>query len=85
MAIGVLRAAAEAGIAVPQALAVVGFDDIDLAQFVHPALTSVAQNTRALGRLTAQCLLARIADTDLPRQRHTMTPELHVRASSLSS
>ncbi len=83
MAIGVLRAAAEAGLAVPQALAVVGFDDIDLAQFVHPALTSVAQNTRELGRLTAQCLLARIADAGLPHQRHTMTPELHVRASSL--
>ncbi|MFT5590218.1 MAG: LacI family transcriptional regulator [Bradyrhizobium sp.] len=85
MAIGVLRAAAEAGIAVPQALAVVGFDDIDLAQFVYPALTSVAQNTRALGRLTAQCLLARIADAGLPHQRHRMTPELHVRASSLLS
>jgi LacI family transcriptional regulator len=85
MAIGVLRAAAEAGIAVPQALAVVGFDDIDLAQFVHPPLTSVAQNTRALGRLTAQCLLARIADANLPRQQHTITPELHVRGSSVSS
>ncbi|MDY7578782.1 LacI family DNA-binding transcriptional regulator [Herbaspirillum sp. RTI4] len=85
MAIGVLRAAAEAGIAVPQALAVVGFDDIDLAQFVHPALTSVSQNARALGRMTAQCLLARIADPDLPLQQHRIMPQLHVRASSLES
>jgi LacI family transcriptional regulator len=85
MAIGALRAAAEAGITVPQALAVVGFDDIELAQFVHPALTSVAQNTRALGRLTAQCLLARIADPELPPQQHRFTPVLQVRESSLAS
>jgi LacI family transcriptional regulator len=62
MAFGALRAAAERGIAVPAELAVVGFDDIDLASFVHPALSSVAQNTRELGRITAACLLARIAD-----------------------
>jgi LacI family transcriptional regulator len=36
MAFGALRAAAERGIAVPAELAVVGFDDIDLASFVHP-------------------------------------------------
>lgn len=84
MAIGALRAAAEAGIAVPQALAVVGFDDIELARFVHPALTSVAQNTRALGRLTAKCLLARIADPGLAQQQHRFTPVLQVRESSLA-
>ncbi|MES2742103.1 MAG: LacI family DNA-binding transcriptional regulator [Pseudomonadota bacterium] len=82
MAIGALRAAAELAIAVPEALAMVGFDDIDLAQFVHPALTSVAQNTREMGRLTAQCLLARIARPDLPLQRRSIAPALRVRASS---
>jgi LacI family transcriptional regulator len=85
MAFGALRAAAELGIAVPQALAVVGFDDIDLAQFVHPALTSVAQNTRELGRITAQCLLARIADPALPPQRRIIAPLLVVRGSSEAS
>lgn len=83
MAIGALRAAAERGVAVPEALAVVGFDDIDLAQFVHPTLTSVAQNTRQLGQLTAQCLLARIATPDLPLQRQTIAPELHIRGSTV--
>jgi len=85
MAIGALRAAAERGIAVPQALAVVGFDDIDLAQFVHPPLTSVAQNTRRMGQLTAQCLLERIADPSRAVQRQTITPQLHVRGSSQAS
>jgi len=85
MAIGTLRAAAELGIAVPQALSVVGFDDIDLARFVHPPLTSVAQNTRRLGQLTAQCLLERIADPARPIERQTITPELHVRGSTVLS
>ncbi|WP_034294060.1 LacI family DNA-binding transcriptional regulator [Herbaspirillum sp. RV1423] len=83
MAIGALRAAAERGIEVPEALSVVGFDDIDLARFVHPPLTSVAQNTRRLGQLTAQCLLDRIADPGRPVQRQTIMPELHVRGSTV--
>lgn len=83
MAIGALRAAAERDIKVPEALAIIGFDDIDLAQFVHPPLTSVAQNTRKLGQLTAQCLLDRIADPSRPVQRQTITPQLHIRGSTV--
>lgn len=82
MAIGVLRAAGELGIAVPEALSVVGFDDIELAQFVHPPLTTVAQNTRQLGNLTAQCLLERIADPKRPIRRETVAPQLQVRGST---
>lgn len=82
MAIGVLRAAGELQIEVPQQLAVIGFDDIELAQFVHPPLTTVAQNTRRLGNLTAQFLLERIADPALPARRETVAPQLHVRGST---
>ncbi len=85
MAIGALRAAAESGLRVPQELAVVGFDDIDLASFVHPPLTSVAQNTREMGRITAQCLLARIAEPHMAPQRRIIAPELHVRGSSAAA
>ncbi|WP_332848242.1 LacI family DNA-binding transcriptional regulator [Massilia sp. S19_KUP03_FR1] len=84
MAIGALRAAAELGIAVPAQLAVVGFDDIDLAQFVHPALSSVSQGTRALGNITADCLLARIAEPGRPLQQRRIPPILMVRESSLA-
>jgi LacI family transcriptional regulator len=84
MAIGALRAAAELGIAVPGELAVVGFDDIDLAQFVHPPLTSVSQGTRALGNITAACLLARIAEPDRPLQHRRISPVLTVRGSSVA-
>jgi LacI family transcriptional regulator len=85
MAIGALRAAAERGVQVPQQLSVIGFDDIDMAQFVHPPLTSVAQNTRRLGQLTAQCLLDRIADPARPIQRQIVTPQLQVRSSTVSA
>jgi len=84
MAIGVLRAAAELGIHVPDQLAVVGFDDIDLAQFVHPPLTSVSQGTRALGNITAECLLARIAAPGRARQHRRVDPVLNVRGSSVA-
>ncbi|NUU01305.1 LacI family DNA-binding transcriptional regulator [Herbaspirillum robiniae] len=82
MAIGVLRAAGELQIEVPGQLSVVGFDDIELAQFVHPPLTTVAQNTRRLGNLTAQLLLERIADPALPARRETMAPQLQIRGST---
>lgn len=85
MAIGALRAAAELGIAVPEQLAVIGFDDIDLAQFVHPPLTSVSQGTRVLGNLTATCLLARIADPGRPLQQRRVPPTLSVRGSTLTA
>jgi DNA-binding LacI/PurR family transcriptional regulator len=49
-AIGLLRAAREAGIRVPEDLAVVGFDDIPMAAYVYPALTTVAQPKFDLGR-----------------------------------
>lgn len=85
MAIGALRAAAELGIAVPDQLAVVGFDDIDLTQFVHPPLTSVSQGTRTLGNITAACLLARIAEPGRPLQQISVAPILNVRGSSLAA
>lgn len=56
MAVGALRAAAEAGRSVPHDLAVVGFDDIDAATLVSPALTTVAQDRRALGAAAVAAL-----------------------------
>jgi LacI family transcriptional regulator len=61
MAIGALRAARALGRNVPAQLSVVGFDDIDLAAYAEPALTTVAQETTALGRWGVDRLLALLA------------------------
>ena len=60
-AIGLMQAVQAAGYRVPQDLAIVGFDDIDLAQQCVPPLTTIRQNFGALGTAAAECLL-RILD-----------------------
>jgi LacI family transcriptional regulator len=57
VAIGVLRAAAEHGLAVPDDLSVVGFDDSEQAGLVTPALTTVRQPLAEMGRMAVSLLL----------------------------
>ena len=59
-AIGVLKAAERRGVRVPQDLAVIGFDDVDLAEIV--GLTTIRQPLREGGALAADLLLAAIED-----------------------
>jgi LacI family transcriptional regulator len=59
--IGVLRAAAELGMAVPRALSVIGFDGIEMGAYTYPALTTVGYPIRSLGETAATVLLDRIA------------------------
>jgi LacI family transcriptional regulator len=82
MAIGAVRAAAQAGLRVPEDLAVVGFDDIQLASHVNPPLTTVRQDKLGLGAAAGDALVARIAgDPDRPPLR-ILPVELVVRAST---
>jgi LacI family transcriptional regulator len=60
-AIGALRALRRAGIGVPEAISVVGFDDIDLAAWTDPPLTTVRQPTDALGQWAVEHLAALLA------------------------
>lgn len=57
MAIGALRTLKAAGVAVPEETAVVGFDDLLLASYVDPALTTVSQHIHQAGRALAQALV----------------------------
>lgn len=82
MAIGALCAAHEAGVRVPDELSVVGFDDIELARFASPPLTTVAQPKRRIGALAVDMLIERVS-----RRRHevrsmVLEPELVVRSST---
>lgn len=66
-AAGVLRVAAELGLSVPRDLSVCGFDDVPIARHVTPALTTVRQPTRDMGRLATLQLLGAIRDRDAGR------------------
>ncbi|MEV0387108.1 LacI family DNA-binding transcriptional regulator [Nonomuraea sp. NPDC050643] len=86
MAVGVLRAAAERGLRVPEELSVVGFDDLDFAPYLTPPLTTVRQDLEAVGRRCVGHLIERI---EAPAESGAaevvsrfVRPELVVRAST---
>jgi LacI family transcriptional regulator len=81
-AIGAMAAAAEEGLQVPRDMSVVGFDDIPLAEFASPGLTTVSQPKHRLGELAAQLLLERIADPALEPRRRVLRPALKTRHST---
>jgi LacI family transcriptional regulator len=57
MAAGVLHAAHEIGLRVPAELSVAGYDDVPIARYVYPSLTTVRQPIRAMATGAVQCLL----------------------------
>jgi DNA-binding LacI/PurR family transcriptional regulator len=60
LAIGLLQAAFQLGIAVPQRLSIVGFDDIDVAPFTIPPLTTIDQSGEEMGRIAAELILGMV-------------------------
>ena len=59
-AIGVIRGLIDAGRRIPQDVSVVGYDDIELAAYVDPTLTTVRQSTEEMARLAVESLFERI-------------------------
>ncbi|MCL4505643.1 MAG: LacI family transcriptional regulator [Chloroflexi bacterium] len=62
MAFGVYKAVQQAGKRIPEDISVIGFDDIGLSADIHPALTTVRQPLREMGRVGAQMLLDMLRD-----------------------
>lgn len=82
MAIGALSAFHEADLAVPDEIALAGFDDIPIARFVSPPLTTVRVAIRELGQRAVERLCAAIeAGKEHQRRVERMPTELVVRAS----
>jgi DNA-binding LacI/PurR family transcriptional regulator len=82
LAIGVTRALREAGRAIPAEVSVIGFDDIPVARFLTPALTTVRQDFAQLGRVAFAILRSRLepdAAIEMPEQPE---PELVIRESA---
>ena len=81
MAHGALRTLHEAGRRVPDDVAVIGFDDIEMARYTEPPLTTVRQPIQQIGRELARNLLRQVAGEDVDGV--TMLPtELVIRDSA---
>ena len=80
MAFGALRAAREAGLAVPGDLEVVGFDDIEPSAYA--GLTTLRQPMTEMGRLATEMLLRRLDAPDAPAQHVVFAPDLVVRETT---
>lgn len=83
IAIGAMQALAEHGLRIPEDVAVGGFDDIPLARFVNPGLTTVQQDTRQAGMLLVEALLQQVHGHMVDSQ--TMPVRLVVRESTLGA
>lgn len=66
MAIGTMRALHEAGIKVPEEMALISFDDIEAAAFLNPPLSSVKVHTDEMGALAVDTLLSRLKGRQIP-------------------
>ncbi|NNC11756.1 LacI family DNA-binding transcriptional regulator [Planctomonas sp. JC2975] len=82
MAFGLIRGLAESGRRVPDDVSVIGIDDIPLAAYCSPPLTTIAQPFADVGRLAVQHLLHSIAHPETPHLDQVVKPALVVRAST---
>ncbi|NCF69766.1 MAG: substrate-binding domain-containing protein, partial [Chloroflexi bacterium] len=82
MAAGVLRAARDLSLEVPADLSVIGVDDIPLAAFFEPPLTTFRQDFHLIGREAACLLIQSIKQPDAPRRQVRMPVDLVVRRST---
>ncbi|WP_442345770.1 substrate-binding domain-containing protein [Geobacillus thermopakistaniensis] len=82
MAIGALRALHEAGIAVPEEAAIVGFNDIPTAAFLHPPLSTVKVYTEFMGETAVELLIERLTTKRAICKKVVVPTELVIRSSS---
>jgi DNA-binding LacI/PurR family transcriptional regulator len=84
MAIGAIHALREAGMKVPGDVSVIGFDDVPLAAYQDPPLTTVRQELLEIGREAALLLIQRIERPDQPRQHRLLPARLVERDSVIN-
>jgi LacI family transcriptional regulator len=81
-ALGVLRAARELGLRVPDDVSVVGYDDLPIAQWTGPALTTVRQPLSEMGAIATRMVLDLAAGETPLMRRVNLATELVVREST---
>jgi DNA-binding LacI/PurR family transcriptional regulator len=82
MALGVMQGAKESGVAIPDSLSVVGFDDMAISSFISPGLTTIRQPAYEMGRLGTELLLAHIGKSVTKPTHNMMETSLIIREST---
>jgi LacI family transcriptional regulator len=82
LALGILLAFMNAGVRVPEDVALIGYDDAEFAQAAFTPLSTVRQPANVMGRTALSLLHEKILDPGLPPRKVSFEPELVVRASS---
>lgn len=81
MAAGALQVFRDEGLRVPYDISLIGYDDVLLARYVHPKLTTIRQPLAEMGRAAAQLALAALGEADREEVTRKFEPELIVRES----
>ncbi|WP_318517881.1 substrate-binding domain-containing protein [Photobacterium leiognathi] len=81
MAMGVINAANEVGIQIPEQLSIIGYDDIHIAKFMSPSLTTIHQPKYRLGQAAVETLLTRLDEPETVPQIIELEPTLVERNS----
>jgi DNA-binding LacI/PurR family transcriptional regulator len=85
LALGALHALHEAGLSIPEDMAVVGFDDIEETRYSYPTLTTISPDKAQIAQLAIEFLLGRINGTRKePAERVEVPFELKIRQSSVN-
>ena len=85
MALGALRAARDLGMSVPEQIAVIGLDDMPLASYFDPPLTTMRQDMFDMGRTAAQLLVRAVEQPQVKHQQLRLPAELIIRQSTNQS
>lgn len=81
MAMGVINAANELGIQIPEQLSIIGYDDIHIAKFMSPSLTTIHQPKYRLGQAAVETLLRKLDEKSVEAQVVQLEPTLVERNS----
>lgn len=81
MALGAMRAIHEAGLRIPEDIAVIGYDDMRFAAFTHPTLTTVCAPEVEQGQAAGEMLIRLISGERIPERQYALVPQLVIRNS----
>ena len=82
MAVGMLRAARDMGIAIPDQLSIIGIDDIPMAAYSAPPLTTIKQDFLMIGQEAAKLLIRAVEEPAAPLQHLVLPAEMVTRRST---